>query len=84
MTIEGYFSDPVYGGNRGMAAWKMIGFPGAYAGYYEMIDRHGEPFVGEPRSLAQSGRGVIRVMPEIPAGPGLPSPMREWQRGSKS
>src|ERR1700721_2917828 len=30
-TKEGYFSDPLYGGNRGMAAWKWIGFPGARA-----------------------------------------------------
>jgi gluconate 2-dehydrogenase gamma chain len=69
MTVEGYFSDPVYGGNKDMAAWKMIGFPGAYGAYYDRVDRHGERFPGEPRSLAQSGRGVIRIMPEIPAGP---------------
>jgi gluconate 2-dehydrogenase gamma chain len=30
-TVEGFFSDPVYGGNRNMVAWRMIGFPGAYA-----------------------------------------------------
>jgi len=29
-TVEGFFSDPVYGGNRNMVAWRMIGFPGAY------------------------------------------------------
>ncbi len=28
-TKEGYFADPMYGGNRGMQSWKMIGFPGA-------------------------------------------------------
>jgi gluconate 2-dehydrogenase gamma chain len=33
MTVEGFFSDPVYGGNRDMVAWRMIGFPGAYADY---------------------------------------------------
>jgi len=27
-TIEGLFSDPLYGGNRGMKGWAMIGFPG--------------------------------------------------------
>ena len=57
MTIEGYFSDPVYGGNLGMAAWKMIGFPGAYASYYDLVDKHGMRFEGEPRSLAENGRG---------------------------
>jgi gluconate 2-dehydrogenase gamma chain len=69
MTIEGYFSDPVYGGNRDMAAWKMIGFPGAYGAYHDLVDRHGALFLGEPRSLAQTGRGVIHIMPDIPAGP---------------
>ena len=24
----GFFADPIYGGNRDMAAWKMIGYPG--------------------------------------------------------
>ncbi|MBS0334115.1 MAG: gluconate 2-dehydrogenase subunit 3 family protein [Proteobacteria bacterium] len=28
-VMEGYFSDPIYGGNRNLSAWKMIGFPGA-------------------------------------------------------
>src|SRR3546814_1096962 len=28
-TIEGFFADPAYGGNRDMIGWRMIGFPGA-------------------------------------------------------
>ena len=28
-TIEGMFADPIYGGNRDFAGWKLIGFPGA-------------------------------------------------------
>jgi gluconate 2-dehydrogenase gamma chain len=39
---EGYFSDPIYGGNKDMAAWKMIGFPGAHYDYSEWVTRHGE------------------------------------------
>lgn len=31
LTKEGLFSDPMYGGNRNKAAWKMIGFPGVVA-----------------------------------------------------
>src|SRR5262245_9743196 len=27
-VMEGMFSDPIYGGNRNKAGWKMIGFPG--------------------------------------------------------
>jgi gluconate 2-dehydrogenase gamma chain len=41
-TKEGYFSDPIYGGNKNMAAWKMIGFPGAHYDYKEWVSRHGE------------------------------------------
>ncbi len=41
-TKEGYFSDPIYGGNRGMGAWKMIGFPGAHYDYKEWVQGHGE------------------------------------------
>jgi gluconate 2-dehydrogenase gamma chain len=32
-TVEGYFCDPVYGGNRGAVGWKLVGFPGAHWGY---------------------------------------------------
>src|SRR5260370_26376270 len=28
-TMEGYFADPIHGGNHNKAVWKMIGFPGA-------------------------------------------------------
>jgi gluconate 2-dehydrogenase gamma chain len=55
MTIEGYFSDPVYGGNAGMGAWRMIGFPGAYGDFYALVERHGIAFDAAPRSLAEGG-----------------------------
>ena len=32
-TVEGYFCDPVYGGNRGAVGWRLVGFPGAQWGY---------------------------------------------------
>jgi gluconate 2-dehydrogenase gamma chain len=67
ITVEGFFADPVYGGNRDMAAWRMIGFPGAYADYYESIDQHGVKFVREPMSLGQDGHKHIHLDPNIPA-----------------
>jgi gluconate 2-dehydrogenase gamma chain len=67
MTVEGFFSDPVYGGNRDMVAWRMIGFPGAYADYFEAIDKHGVKFEREPMSLAEDGQGHIHVRQDIPA-----------------
>jgi gluconate 2-dehydrogenase gamma chain len=32
-TVEGFFCDPVYGGNRDTVGWKLVGFPGAHWGY---------------------------------------------------
>lgn len=50
-TKEGYLSDPIYGGNKGMAAWAMIGFPGARASFLEWIGRHNIPYPLGPVSL---------------------------------
>jgi gluconate 2-dehydrogenase gamma chain len=47
----GFFSDPIYGGNRDMAAWKMIGYPGARYNYLDWIDRHNERFPLPPVSM---------------------------------
>jgi hypothetical protein len=51
-TIEGMFSDPLYGGNRGMVGWKLIGFPGA-RGYYTADEIGNASFTAEPMSLAE-------------------------------
>jgi gluconate 2-dehydrogenase gamma chain len=67
-TVEGFFSDPVYGGNRDMAAWKMIGFPGAYASYYDLVDQHGLRLDRPPTSLAEDSHGHVHVNPNVPAG----------------
>jgi gluconate 2-dehydrogenase gamma chain len=50
-TMEGFFSDPLYGGNREMAAWKLIGFPGARYNNRPYVTRHGEPYPLPPVSL---------------------------------
>jgi gluconate 2-dehydrogenase gamma chain len=66
-TVEGFFSDPVYGGNRDMVAWKMIGFPGAYASYYDLVDQHGIKIDRAPVSLADDVHGHMHMNPGIPA-----------------
>ncbi|MZI92197.1 gluconate 2-dehydrogenase subunit 3 family protein [Vibrio sp. CAIM 722] len=48
---EGYLSDPLYGGNRNMAGWKMIGFPGARYDYRPYLSRPGENLELIPVSL---------------------------------
>jgi gluconate 2-dehydrogenase gamma chain len=49
--LEGYLSDPLYGGNRGMAAWKMIGFPGANPGLTPALDLKGEQYRVDPMAI---------------------------------
>jgi gluconate 2-dehydrogenase gamma chain len=48
---EGFFADPLYGGNRDMVAWKMIGYPGARYNYLDWVDRHNERFPLPPVSI---------------------------------
>ncbi|AOJ15720.1 gluconate 2-dehydrogenase [Burkholderia vietnamiensis] len=50
-TREGYFCDPVHGGNRDMAAWKMIGFPGARADFMDFVNQNGKPYPYGPVSI---------------------------------
>jgi gluconate 2-dehydrogenase gamma chain len=52
-TAEGMFSDPAYGGNRNMAGWKLIGYPGAQRAYTEADIRTEAHTPREPQSLAQ-------------------------------
>jgi gluconate 2-dehydrogenase gamma chain len=42
-VLEGYFSDPIYGGNKDASAWKMIGFPGAHYDYSEWVTAYNQP-----------------------------------------
>jgi gluconate 2-dehydrogenase gamma chain len=51
-TRQGFFADPVYGGNRDMCAWKMIGFPGAHYDYRDWVERHNEHFPLPPVGIA--------------------------------
>ena len=52
LTVEGYFADPMYGGNKNKASWKMIGFPGATAMYADKIERfRNKPYTAEPMSI---------------------------------
>ena len=49
-TVEGYFADPLYGGNRGGAAWKQIGYPGANPVRTDLVNDR-TPFNGDPVSI---------------------------------
>jgi gluconate 2-dehydrogenase gamma chain len=50
-TQEGFFADPVYGGNRDMTGWKLIGFPGTRYDYRDWVERHNEVYPLPPVSI---------------------------------
>src|SRR3989449_5225467 len=53
-TKDGFFSDPVYGGNRDMIGWKLVGFPGVAANYATTIGKN------EPYDVAPVDLGALR------------------------
>jgi|SRR3984893_453186 len=53
ITMEGFFSDPIYGGNRDMTGWKMVGYPGLPATYRDDVKTYfGKKYDKPPRSIA--------------------------------
>ncbi|EOD2837121.1 gluconate 2-dehydrogenase subunit 3 family protein [Raoultella ornithinolytica] len=49
-TREGFFSDPIHGGNKGMVGWTLINFPGARADFMDWVER-GERYPLPPVSI---------------------------------
>src|SRR3954469_10346832 len=45
---EGFLADPMYGGNRDFAGWKLIGFPGPRYNYVAEIDQYGKLYGAPP------------------------------------
>jgi len=53
LFTEGMFADPIYGGNRNKAGWKMLGYPGVSTNNRQNIVRFKNlPFKVEPTSIA--------------------------------
>jgi gluconate 2-dehydrogenase gamma chain len=52
-VMEGMFADPIYGGNRNKAGWKLIGFPGAIAVHADNVAKYrNKKYVVDPVSIA--------------------------------
>jgi gluconate 2-dehydrogenase gamma chain len=47
-TMEGMFADPIYGGNKDFAGWRLIGFPGAQPAFSLEDMRSKEAFSRAP------------------------------------
>jgi gluconate 2-dehydrogenase gamma chain len=43
-TVEGFLADPMYGGNRNFAGWKLVGFPGPRYNYVNDIEQYGKAY----------------------------------------
>jgi gluconate 2-dehydrogenase gamma chain len=53
LVMEGFFADPIYGGNRDKAGWRMVGYPGLPAVYSTLIDEYrNKRYRVEPQSIA--------------------------------
>lgn len=55
-TKEGFFADPIHGGNKHMIGWLMIGFPGARGSYLEWVEQHNKPYPLGPVSISGERR----------------------------
>jgi gluconate 2-dehydrogenase gamma chain len=47
-TMEGMFADPIYGGNKDFAGWRLIGFPGAQPEFTRADMASTQPFTRLP------------------------------------
>ena len=47
-TMEGMFSDPIYGGNKDFVGWRLVGFPGAQPQFTPEDMQSKEAFTREP------------------------------------
>ena len=50
-TMEGFFADPIYGGNKDMVGWKLLGFPGTRYDFRDVIARPNTRYTIPPVSL---------------------------------
>jgi gluconate 2-dehydrogenase gamma chain len=57
-VLEGLFGDPTYGGNKDLAGWKWIDYPGdpmAYGdSYYAIFGHRGDNYEVEPKGMADA------------------------------
>jgi gluconate 2-dehydrogenase gamma chain len=52
-AMEGFFADPIYGGNRDKVSWRMVGYPGLPATYAsKALEYRGKKIVIPPQSIA--------------------------------
>lgn len=61
---EGMFCDPVYGGNRGLVGWKLIGYPGSVHSYGESDMVIGADQANKPTLTLSELEGLPSPLPD--------------------
>ena len=59
-TQEGFLADPIYGGNRNFAGWKLIGFPGPRYNYVDDIEQYGKRYTRPTVGLSGRDARMLR------------------------
>jgi gluconate 2-dehydrogenase gamma chain len=57
-TMEGMFADPIYGGNRDFAGWRLVGFPGAQGNFTPPDLQNKQIFTRAPMTGLQAQAGL--------------------------
>jgi gluconate 2-dehydrogenase gamma chain len=70
-TMEGMFADPIYGGNKDFAGWRLVGFPGAQPQFTEEDMHSTKAFAREPIIGLQTRAKSKGVEPWQPRKPML-------------
>ena len=60
-TEEGFFADPMYGGNHDKVGWKLLGFPGVASGAYNAHLDNPEIYRAEPVSILDIEQKRVQV-----------------------
>jgi gluconate 2-dehydrogenase gamma chain len=89
-TMDGFFADPAYGGNKDMIGWKLVGFPGVKADYSEALARHNQPYQAEPAGLRSLQQVELTPAPaaapeqrKADATPQPSEPAYAWNAGQR-
>ena len=60
-TEEGFFADPLYGGNKDKVGWRLVGFPGVGGSDFGAWIERDEPYHAEPVSILDIQHNKARL-----------------------
>jgi gluconate 2-dehydrogenase gamma chain len=93
-TKDGFFADPAYGGNKDLAGWKLVGFPGVAYDYAAALAQHNKPYGEQPHDMRSLQQAALAPAPGEPSthgradasGKGVQAPTvvtEDWRSGQR-